>query len=592
MPRTPALPRQGLADPSPRFDVGNDRSPRDGAGEEPVPAREIAELFSALDKAARAHRLYARNNPVYQNFHSNLSAAFSRLWDLVSSLSVTVEEHALRCSDRSFRVGGGRDDLAFLFHKDGIRLLTFLPGFEDEVEPFLTLVDKARQLDANAIDDLVTLLWEQEFASFQYSYVDVLAEGLEMPQPERGSAASVDVAQLRADAECATSDAAAPAVAAGAAPITRAVQPENFSETAYFLEPRELEALRHEVELEWRRDTKAVVLDALFDRLEDGAAERRLEIVRILRQLMPVYLSGGDLASASRILVQSSAMFESDVLDEPEVAELTDLFRELSEPEVLAQLLSSLADGSIDPSEMDLQVFLSHLNAGALPLLIRAAEATEAGPLAERLRVAIEALAREHGDALIAQVGSPDRLVTLGATRLAGRLRFGKAAPVIATLLERPDAEVRRTAVEALVEIRSGAALAAVQHAIADDDRDVRIAAARGLGAVRYQPSRTRLERTIQSRRMRDADLSEQIAFFEAFGTVATAESVRLLDRLLNGRRLFGKPSTGVRACAAMALGKVRSRAARAALERAAEDAQPIVRNAVARALEGGPPPG
>jgi HEAT repeat protein len=555
--------------------------------EPPLPAAELHDLFQALDKAARAQRLYADNNPVYQGFQSNLRAAFAKLWDRVSSLPVTVEEHAFGCFDQTFAAAEGRDDLPFLFYKDGIRVLTFLPGFEEESERFLNVINRARQLDHRSIDDMVTLLWEQEFSAFQYSYVDMLAEGLAVPQAGEPAVEYVDAGMLRDAVEGRVDEMFAPAVAAGEPPVALAVQPENFVETAYFLEPHELEALQREVELEWQRDTKAAVLDALFDRLEDRRLDWQQEILRVLRQLMPVYLSGGDLASASHILTELSGMIEKGVFQESELAEVQDLFNELSEPKVLAQLLASLSDGSIRPAATDLQVFLTHLSAGALPLLIHAAEGTEEPALKELLRVSIEGLAQEHRDVLVGLIGSEDLSVVLGAARLAGQLGLGSAAGRIATLLSRPEAPARRVAVEALVRIRSGQALAAVQGAIEDDDREVRITAVRGLAAVRYQPARQRLEEAIQSKRLGETDLTEQIAFFEAYGSVASPESVKLLDRLLNGRKLLGKQSPEMRACAAMALGRVQAPAAKASLQQAAQDPNPIVRNAVARALAG-----
>lgn len=552
----------------------------------PIPVAELADLFQALDKAARAQRLYRENNPVYQGFASNLRAAFAKLWDRLSSLPVAVDEHEFRCFEEVFMLGGGRDHLPLLFYKDGIRLITFLPGFEEEAERFLHVINQARQLDQRAIDDMVTLLWEQEFSAFQYSYVDLLAEGLDVPRSAKPSTEYVDPALIRAEIEQKLEEEMPEAVQAGEPPVAQAVAPEKFVETLYFLEPQELEALRREVELEWKRNTKGAVLDALFDRLEDPQPEWQAEILRILRQLMPVYLSGGDLASASRILTDLSALVQARRIPEDGVREVEDLFRELSEPTVLAQLLASLSDGSIDPAESDLSVFLSHLSADALPLLLHAAETTDAGPLKHRLRAAIEGLGQEHREVLLGLLDSEDAPVALGAARLVGQLGIATAVPRIAVLLKRPDAGVRRVAVEALVKIRSGAALAAVQDTLEDHDRDVRITAARGLGAVRYQPARSRLEDALQSRRLGDADLTEQIAFFEAYGAVANAESVKFLDRLLNGRKLFGKQTAEIRACAAMALGKVSSPAARAVLSQATADPHPMVRSAVAKALE------
>lgn len=574
--RPPPRPSNGSTEPTLTFDDWD---------EPPIPAPELSELFQALEKGARAHRLYQENNPVYRSFQAMLRGAYAKLWDRVSSLAVTIDEHAFRCYGHSFSVGDGRDDLPFLFYKDGIRLITFLPGFEDESERFLGVLNQARQLDHKAIDDMVTLLWEQEFAAFQYSYVDLLAQGLQLPQAGDLTVDQVDPAVLRAEIESKLDEVFPSAVEAGEPPVALAVQPENFVETLYFLEPHELEKLNREVELEWARDTKTAVLDALFDRLEDPNPDRQLEIVRILRQLMPIYLSGGDVASAARILVDLTALIDARFLGGRELAEAEDLFRELSEPTVLAQLLASLSDGSINPTESDLTVFLSHLGSGALPLLISAAESTDAAQLKQRLRISIEGLAQEHGDVLIGLIDSADQYVALGATRLTGQLGLGVAAPRIALLLKRPEVSLRRVAAEALVKIRSGAALAAVQEALVDDDRDVRITVARGLGAVHYLPARPRLEEAIQSKWLSESDLTEQIAFFEAYGSLATPDSVKLLDRLLNGRKLFGKQSAEIRACAAMALGKVDSPAAKTCLAQASNDPHPMVRNAVAKAL-------
>jgi hypothetical protein len=42
------------------------------------------------------------------------------------------------------RLGESRDSLPYLFYKDGVRFITFLPGFEDELERLLDVVNRAR----------------------------------------------------------------------------------------------------------------------------------------------------------------------------------------------------------------------------------------------------------------------------------------------------------------------------------------------------------------------------------------------------------------------------------------------------------------
>ncbi|HEV3048838.1 MAG TPA: HEAT repeat domain-containing protein, partial [Longimicrobium sp.] len=104
--------------------------------------------------------------------------------------------------------------------------------------------------------------------------------------------------------------------------------------------------------------------------------------------------------------------------------------------------------------------------------------------------------------------------------------------------------------------------------------------------ALRWAPARARLEAALDSKRLREADLTERIAFFEAYGGLAGADAVPLLDRILNGKSWLGRREAGeVRACAALGLGRVRHPAAEKALSAAAADPDPVVRSAVGRAL-------
>jgi HEAT repeat protein len=80
------------------------------------------------------------------------------------------------------------------------------------------------------------------------------------------------------------------------------------------------------------------------------------------------------------------------------------------------------------------------------------------------------------------------------------------------------------------------------------------------------------------------------MALFEAFGTLCGDAGVVELDGLLNARGLIGaREPTEVRACAARALGLIGTKAARSALQRAADSKDMVVRSAVTRAQRGAP---
>ena len=108
----------------------------------------------------------------------------------------------------------------------------------------------------------------------------------------------------------------------------------------------------------------------------------------------------------------------------------------------------------------------------------------------------------------------------------------------------------------------------------------------RALGDLRYTPAMKKLADLIRGRRLRAADVTEKVAVFEAYGMSAQADGVALLDELLNKKGLLGKrEASEIRAAAALGLGRIATPEARAALERATQDDDPVVRSNVYRAL-------
>jgi HEAT repeat protein len=157
-------------------------------------------------------------------------------------------------------------------------------------------------------------------------------------------------------------------------------------------------------------------------------------------------------------------------------------------------------------------------------------------------------------------------------------------------ILNEPFRELRVAAVSALVEIGTAGAMQALERAIDDVERDVRIAAIKALTVRAHKPALPRITQTVKSKEIRDADRTERVAMFELFGVLCGDGGVPYLDEVLNGKSgMFArKEEPELRACAAVALGKVNTQRARDALQKAAGEKDVVVRNAVSRALRGG----
>jgi HEAT repeat protein len=559
----------------------------------PLSPAEVGELLSSLGKAARAFQLYSSNNSVFQRFVGALTSAFAILRERETALELAVEENAFRWGEHTFTAGEGRDNLAFLFYKDGIRLISFLPGFDEEIEQFMQVIHQARNADPQG-DDLLTLLWEREFIAFRYFYIDAPGEDGEPVVGEaKGGFDPIPTALLVAEISAALP--ASGALGIQAKPdgeAARLVQRPDMEETLYFLSDSELRKLQDEVDREWARDIKRDVISALLDRLQDGDVERRDEIIGILRQLLTILLSRGDLIPTGSIVRELESLLTNGDLAVTQREQVSLILDELSDPALLEQLIRLVDEGVVSPDTEELALFFRFLRPGALEVLLRAVESAQTQELKERVTSALDGLGAAHPAHLARLLDSDDATVVRGALRLGGRLRLQELVPRFAKLIAHPDPQVRLAVVDAAVANPTSHGLDAVQRALDDEDRDVRVAAARALGTLRYAPARARLEAVLQGSALRDADLTEKLAMFEAFATAAGPEGVGLLDKILNGRTLLGRRQPNeLRACAATALGRIASPAARAALQKASGETDAVLRSAVSRALRQEQPP-
>lgn len=560
-----------------------------------LPLEGVSSLFVVLGKALRAQQLYDENNPVYQRFVSQLGESLTALWSAMDRLPISVEEDRFTLLGETVYQSDSRaDSLAFLLYKDGIREFTLHQGLEKhELSVFLEVLNQARDLRPKG-DDLLTILWEKDLKYFTYSYIDILSEGMDLDLPVGGPGLAGGFEEILEDEVGGDEDLSqTQELSAGGEESPGRpgqVSAEEFNPTLYSLDPTELEMVQGELRIEMARDLRGDVLAALFDRVEEPRfPERQQEILEIFQLLLPNFLSRGALRSAGDVLEEISRLLLSeDALKPDQRGTAEGVLERVSGAETLKELIQALEDGSISPDPDELGALLKHLRAEALGPLLRGAEEAEDPKIKVTIQDAVAGIAQEYTDALLACLESNDPAIVAGAVGLAGRMQFADSAPMVSRLLGHREPKVRLAAIEAAKELNASMAIGALRASLTDSEREVRIAAARALGELQYSPAAPFLRAAIESKEIRQADISEQIAFFESYGMIGDPDGVRFLDRLLNGRGFFGKKETGeIRACAALGLGKIGTKEAMAALEEASREQDPVVRSAVNRALRG-----
>ena len=544
---------------------------------EPAIVEELLRLFG---KAARAHQLYLPNNPIYKSAHDALRAGFAPLWAETDELSLVFTESEVRWEGLSVlsEASRGSDSLPWLFYKDGVRELRLLRGFEaEELDKLLRIMQRVRKASPDE-DDLLTLLWEGDFAFLRYRYIDLTLETAPvLTEGERIRSSDEEERPDEPDEELPTR--------AGV------ISMSDFDGTLYFLDEREIEYLQGEVDREYRADLRQNVVAILLDIFEQQAATAvRDEVVELLDVLMLHMLSAAQFQNVAYMIREAQVAAKRAVELMPAQAErLAQLPTRLSAPEALAQLLQSLDEAETLPPTADLVELFEQLRGPALATVLEWLNRMENAKVRPILEEAASRLASQNTAELVKLIGSPVPGVALEAATRAGALKTPAAVSPLTRMLMDGDVALRVAAAQALGEIGSPGALQSLERGLDDAERDVRVAAVRALAVRSYRPVLPKLDEMVKGKAIREANLTEKMAVFEAYGGLCGDEGVAALDAMLNGKSLFGRrEDSELRACAAVALGRVNSARAHDALRRSTNEKDVIVRNAVNRALRGG----
>lgn len=557
----------------------------------PQAVAAVEDALRAFAKALRATQMYLANSPTRAASVEQARVAFGKVWRYANPLELQVREAQFVWEDRVVYHDAerGSEGLPWLLYRDGLRALSFSNGFENaDLDTLLGVFHHARTGSQDE-DDLVTLLWLADLSAFEYRHVE--------------SGGAVDLPTLSTDRNgdrtgvatwgggvAPLAVPAAETTAPGDGPPSGLLRTEDFDSTLYFLDAREVSYLQDELKREYADDARKQALIILFDIVDSPVTcEAQLDAVHHIDLLMLDFLSLGEYELVSYALRESAGTRRSPAVDAAVIEALDALPARLSEPAVMSQMLQALDDSARTPVASLLEGVFAELRATALVPLLSWLGSAPSSPARAAIERASLRLAGAHTSELALLLEHTDESVVRGALRVAAQLATPAAVPGLARILRGSDAKLRADAVAALADIGSPGALQALERGIDDTDRDVRVAALRRVASRKHAGALPKLAQAIRRKEVRDADLGEKMALFEAYGTLCGDAGVAELETLLNARGLLGaREPAEVRACAARALGLIGSIAATSALQRAADTKDVVVRSAVARALRGG----
>lgn len=548
-----------------------------------LPVAQVEELVRTISKGLRAFQMYLPNNPVYQRAEQAIKHAFLPIWSSTQQLGLSVVETDLHWDQQVvYHQPTKSESLAWMMYKDGMRFLTLRPGVEEEeIIRFLQVVTRARMLASDAADDLLTLLWEQDFQCIDYQFAEIITDSLTVLDPQAADMAMRQDAQAQLATREEVKTDAADRLASG-------LDTDDFDSTLYFLDEQETLQLKREVDAEYSRDERRAALEALLDIFElQPATAVRVEVLNIFDSLFPNLLNRGEFRTVAGLLREFRTVGQRVTALEPGLLEKLHSFQaRLSEPEILSQLLQSLEEAAAMPTDEDVGEVLGELHAGGLETMLTFLPSLTRPAIRRILETSVDRLAQSHTDVVLGILGKSESPALPGAIALCGRLGLQVSVPLLERVMPHPDPVVRLATVEALSQIGSPGAMTALERALDDEDRTVRLAAVTTVSAKGYRAALRRLEAVVLGKGPHELERAEKRQFFEAYAVVAGPAALSVLSNILEPKGfLRRRESTETRTCAAYAIGRLKIPGAREVLERVQQDKDLPVRNAAARAL-------
>lgn len=545
-------------------------------------ARLSVQVVDALVKAIKAYRYYAADHPQLEQFRRELLARFHRYFAANSAIVLEVSELAFIVDGQP--VSSAHDlhsSVPFLLYRDGVRLLRFHDTLDDdELLAFVQLIaasDHANQLE----DDLVTMLWEQEFGAITFVAADYLPADLPITVPE-----TLDQFCAALDATLAVHPPLMPDEDKPEAGHPE-LPPLQIHDTGIFhLTPDEVAALRHEVETAIGPEKMLGYADLLFDALpsqEDPALFGQL--TRILQETLESQLISGQLWRAQELLERLAACLRGLPADSWKRAPLAQVPAVMTKAAGISMIVRHLHAGQASADVV--RALLLALPAAATPQLARvlgetgdvAARALLRDVLVTRCRTSVSAITpflEDARDALVCDI-----------VQVLGALGDVSCVSMLARVFATRGVSVRKVVLEAVGAMDDPGVEALLLRAIKDAQPEIRCRAAVLLGQRRTPTALEALLAVVKDKRFLLRPPAEMRAWLEGLGHTGLNDAVEALELFTLQKPWFQrKRADQARPYAAQALALLHTPEAMVVLEAGSNDDDADVRAACRAALK------
>jgi len=555
--------------------------------EELLLARDLIGYFI---KTIKAYRFYPPDNPAIKGFKDQLFKKFQFFLSKYPIFKFQVGEYDLSFKGKVlYENRDTKASIAFLLYKDGIRELRFMKDIEDwEIQGLMEVIRGSENIN-ELEDDLVTLLWERDFAHISYLATDEFLEDAPILIPEnidqfrsklvfKPLAYNVQVdLQGEEGEEEPDLDKLLSQMSGG---------PSIRDRNVYFLTSDEVDRLRGEVESEIDPTFIFHIIDILFEILAlEKEKEPYQEAADILGKVLDALVTISEFKKASELLKRLNIILKTYELSNWQIEAIYKLIQNAGD-EVRIERIGRILEREEAIRLDEVNEFLVLLQQNSIKPLIKVLGELKNSKTRRVVCDALSEIGKNSIEFFTPFMDDRRWYLVRNITYILGRIGKEKAIPYIQKAFNHEDIRVRREAVQALGLIGGPKAVSLLAKDLTDKDARIRAMAAINLGKIGKTIGLAALLEVVQSKDFQKKEAPEMKAFLDAIGMVGSNEALPVLQQLLERKSLFGiGKMEGVRGGAANALATIGTPEARAILEKGKDSREESVRNACLQAL-------
>jgi hypothetical protein len=581
-------------------EVSADKRPLDLSAEMPlVEGAETDEeillsrdLIGAFLKAVKAFRFYPPDNPTLKGLRDQLVRKFQYFLNKYQSFAIQIDQYYLSYKGKIlYENRDMKTSLAFSLYTDGLREIRFMRNLEEwEVQGIIDILKQSEQVNPFE-EDLVTMIWERDFAHVRFLATDdfleetpvmipdhvdryreklvvkPLAHHVEVDLAEEGSEEGADLDRF---------------------PSKFNEEPSPFvsDRNVYTLSSEELEGLRKDVEAEVDRIFAVNPVEILFEILVlEKERESYQDTVNTLINALDTFLALGQFVLATDLLKRAYLFVKAYVLEDWQIEKIGDILLKAGE-EVRIERIGRILEKEEVPLE-EVNAYLSLLQKNSIQPLVKLLGELKNSKARRVFCDALSEIGKNAIELFIPFMEDRRWFLVRNIVYILGRIGKEESLPYIQKAFNHGENRVRREAIQALGLIGGPKTVGLLVRALTDEDVRIRCMAAINLGKAGKKAGLIPLVEVVQSKEFYKREPVEIRAFFNGIGMVGLNEVVPVLQDLLERKSWFGRGKADeIRIGAARALAMIGTAEAIAILEGGKDSKDETLRDACTQALK------